>query len=120
MQLDYPSFCSLTVGLPPSAGVSCPGSIVYKSANLDMYGTKITVKIRRGTTVRAITCSAGNWDGSSSQTMTRSCRTSYYDDSFSRYTIYAQDVMGDVKNDGDGWKVLAPVSWTFSSPFLSA
>lgn len=116
MQVDYPQSCSLTVGLPPSGGISCPGSTQTKAANLDLHGNKISVGIKRGSATKYYTCTWGSWSAGGHVTMTRSCYTPYLSDAYSSYRVYARDVMGDVKSDGDGWKVLAPVSWTFRSP----
>lgn len=117
MQVDYPlSSCSLTVGLPPSGSISCPVTRP-RVENLDFDGTKIRVGFKRGNgTIWWGWCEAGSWSAGWLDTMTRSCHTPYFADRYRSYRVYASDVMGDVRDDGAGWKVLAPVSRRFANP----
>lgn len=94
----------------------------YKERQISLYGNKISFDFTYGSaTVSGLTCSFDNtghgvYNAVSTPTYTWSCWSGWVNRSYSSYKVALHDVMADVRNDGDGWKVLASVEWTFGAP----
>jgi hypothetical protein len=117
-QADWPSNCSLSVGLPPTAGVSCPASTKLKTPSINLRGLKMSVDLQpAGKSGTGRTCDLGAVGALIENPATLSCHSPWVSrSSSSSYKVVAHDVMGDRKDDGDGWKVLAPAEMTFGAP----
>ena len=113
-QIDWPSSCSLSVGFPPSAGLSCPLSIYYKGNALRFNSAQLQVGLGSGPFGRGdVGCSYGPFLASGS-TYTLACSGQMQPRRAGvGYTVFLHDIGGDAANDGDGTKLLQPGQFTF-------
>lgn len=116
-QADWPGDCSLTVGLPPTAGATCPLTTNTKRMMINMKGVKMSVDLQpEGKSTEKRSCNHGAASKKGPGTKTWSCHGPWVPRSSPSYKVVAHDVQGDRKDDGDGWKVLPPIETTFTAP----
>jgi len=117
-QMDYPTSCSLGVGVPPTSSVSCPIAWYTKTHQLAIKRLEISgdfiIPARRQSTTS--TCK-GESTLYSHNTVTQGCRIGVGTYRPGRsYTVKAHDVSVDIHDDGQGFLTLLPASATFILP----
>lgn len=115
-QTDWPSFCSLSTGIPPSAGVSCPASTLDKLNGLTYKTVNIPIRWSNGAgQVSTYTCSFTDVDANASPGVsTITCDGSWMPIFHGvYYQVWVDGSQADVKDDGDGLKALPSETHSF-------
>jgi hypothetical protein len=118
-QVDWPTNCSLSIGLPISGSAGCPASFYTKDKYVDFNSIQIHMQWRNA--AGAWGEGSCNWKsqharkGVTTPTATWSCSSPYQAHPAGTYVNWV-DVTADVANDGDGYKTCEPIgkAWTWS------
>lgn len=136
VQFDWPNACSLTVGFPPSAGISCPVSTLFKQdivtfqayTNINntpiTFRTPLTIQGPNGTTYSGwcnfgptnISANTREYRAATGDRPTLTCRGPQFERLSGIYTVSSPGPRGDVKNDGDSERILTGGAFEYVSP----
>lgn len=111
-RVDWPVDCSLSVGLPPSGGISCPAGRAWKNPSLTFRNVIIDGGWRAGSAPAASgRCQSLNWYTSRmvQSTYTRTCHGPWMVGRPGSVFTISMSAQGDVADDGDGEKTLGDV-----------
>jgi hypothetical protein len=116
LQVDWPSQCSIEVGLPPTGSVSCPLSswlAKYHDMRFDHVKVGLDFQLVGGTTV-GTTCTWGNNYKDAPGTLTFTCRYGTATRVAGRqYKVSVHDTGADLYGDSTGYQLLNPGDYTF-------
>lgn len=120
-RVDWPTDCSLSVGLPPAGGISCPAGRAVKNPSMTFKNVIIDGGWRAGSGPTSTgRCSSQNWYTSRMQqaTYVRTCNGPWMRGTRGSSFTISLSAQADVADDGDGQKLLGNwirQSWTFPS-----
>ncbi|MEV6279452.1 hypothetical protein [Nocardia sp. NPDC051832] len=116
-QVDWPTNCSLSVGLPPQYAAGCPlDATLRKRASLSMRNVEMAFTYRLpGDSKKRASCKyPDRWNTENyGSNLTKSCRTSWKPRSKGDFRIEIDKMKVDVIDDGDVAHELRPVDNTF-------
>lgn len=113
-QVDFPGSCSLAIGLPPTASVSCGGSWAYKTHQLMFNSVQVTGNLWVPKTGQwnQMRCTWGHTGASS--TLTFACHLQAATRiSGPNFTVDVHNTGADVNSDSDGTKLLLEGHYNF-------
>ncbi|WP_194818826.1 hypothetical protein [Nocardia sp. XZ_19_385] len=115
-QVDWPTNCSLSVGLPPQVGAGCPIDATMKRASLSMRNVEMafTYRLPGGREKNASCKFSDRWNTENyGSNLTKSCRTTWHPWAKGDLRMTIDKMQVDVIDDGDISKELLPISNTF-------
>jgi hypothetical protein len=116
-QTDWPTSCSLSTGIPPSVGAACPVSTLAKLNGLTYKTVNIPIRWQVGMNpTGTFACSFSDVDADNSPGVTTLDCNGAWMPLFHGvpYQVWVDGAQADVKDDGDGVKVLPSETHSFN------
>lgn len=108
LQTDWPSDCELSVGIPPTAGIGCPVGRLTKLGKLTYKKVEMPISWQHnGDPVQSTTCEFTDVTAFDMSDTTLTCDGAWMPIAKGDHNqVWADGLAADVKDDGDGLKLL--------------